>query len=149
MKMPQRRLPSSLAAALAASLGALSAPALAQHEPAAWPPYAAPAPVMYYYPGVPYGSGAAPGAAIGSLVGAAAGPNPGSIFLGALLGGIIGHAATTPPLAPVGAPYYSARPDPAFTGVSRFPAVPAATPVDASPFIDHWQRFAEPYAKPR
>jgi len=148
MRTHSRGWPSFSTLALAGSLGLLAAPALAQHGPVV-APYPAPAPAMYYYPGVPYGSGAAPGAAIGSLVGAAAGPNPGSILLGALLGGVIGHAATTPPLGPAWA-LHPRRPDPEFTGLSPYPAAPArSAPVDASPFIEHWQRFAEPYGRTR
>jgi hypothetical protein len=125
-------------------LGLIPVTALAQ----AGAPYAQP-PVAYYYPGVPYGWGAAPGAAIGALAGAAASPNPGPILFGALLGGMVGHATTTPPLAPAWA-FHPRRTDPELTGLTPYPPAPAASaPVDASPFIDRWQSFFEPYPRPR
>jgi len=63
-------------------------------------------PYHYAY-AVPAGSGWAPGAAIGAGVGAlASGGHAGPAVAGALIGGVIGHAATTPPvyLAPVAYP---------------------------------------------
>ncbi len=145
MKTRSRSLGCSRALALGASLSLIPLCALAQ----AGPPYAPPPPMAYYYPALPYGWGAAPGAAAGSLIGAAASPNPGPILFGALLGGLIGHAATTPPLVPAWG-LHPRRPDPELTGLSAYPQAPAAAaPVDASPFIDRWQGFFEPYARPR
>jgi hypothetical protein len=86
----------------------------------------------YAYYAVPPGSGWVPGAALGAGIGALSG-HGGPLVAGALIGGAIGHAATTPPAAWVSAAPY---PEPV--------APPARSSASTQAFVEHWQRFMEP-----
>jgi len=144
--------------ALAGALAPVSGSALAQTGPY-YVPYQ-PAPVALY-PAAPAMPGWAAGATVGSLLGAtvsasrplfscagfrcAGGYGAAPILAGALIGGIIGHVASTPPLAPVGV-VYASWPAPRFSDSSRFATVPATRDASAARFAEHWQQFASPPA---
>lgn len=169
MKTPLPGLRSVFSLALAASMTLLSGHATAQYSPYVGPPpYVVPAPVAYY-PVAPAAPGWVTGAAVGSLAGAMAsasnplircaglrcfgGFDPRAVLVGALLGGIIGHVATTPHVVAAGPAYIPPRFIPEFAGASGYPLAPAAAPpagtsagASAAAFTDRWQQFAAPSA---
>ena len=98
---------------------------------------------------VPPGSGWAPGAAIGAGVGAlASGGSAGATLAGALIGGGIGYAETTPP-AYVNPTAYQ----PAYVAPTGYPqlmfagTLPRSAPArsgDSDEFIRNWMNFMQP-----
>jgi hypothetical protein len=134
------------------------------HQPAAqWA--AAP---LAYYPAVPAAPGWVTGAGIGSLFGAmlsasnpvvrcaglrcVGGFDPRPVLLGALIGGLIGHAESQPRMLPMtAAPGWRGAP-PAWSSAESAAtpaAVAPAAPSDAAAstwFFEHWHRFASPQA---
>ena len=142
--------------ALAAGLAMLSAQAFAQYTPYPATPHYLPSSGVVYYPTIQPVSAWPAGAAIGSIVGAAAsGGNPASIFAGALLGGVIGHAATAPYVVPA-APAYPPQPAAAAGGSGgrafaenwqQFAAPPGAAGASGTDFAQRWQTFFEPAAR--
>jgi hypothetical protein len=116
--------------ALAACLGLLSGQAFAQYAPYPAAPYYPPAAGVAYYPAAYPASAWPAGAAIGAMAGALAGAGPGPMVAGALLGGLIGHAATAPYVVPA-TPAYPPQPV-------------AAGGVGGRAFVETWQQFAAP-----
>jgi len=113
-----------------------------------------PAPLAYYVPvaSVPppvpgWAAGAAVGAQVGALASAAnpvlrcggracgVGFDPAPVLAGAVIGGLIGHAASTPPVVAAVPP-------------SPPPAAPRRSSADSREFTRHWQEFMQP-AVPR
>lgn len=94
---------------------------------------------QHYVYAMPPGYGWAPGAAIGAGVGALAGGG-GPALAGALIGGTIGHAATTPVyVAP--AAYAPPAHAPAPSRAS------AASSASTEAFIANWMGFMQPSAR--
>ncbi len=127
-----------------------------------------------------FAAGAGAGALVGAMVSAShpivrcsggrsftcgAGLHPGPLLAGALIGGIIGHAVTTPPaFAPVApiAPYgvhfvpegaadtsqrSVSRGSPFAQDWQRFFEADRERPAEHSSFIEHWNRFYEPHGE--
>ncbi len=116
--------------ALAASLALLSNQVCAQYAPYPAAPYYLPSGGVAYYPAAYPASAWPAGAAIGAMAGALAGAGPGPMVAGALLGGLIGHAATAPYVVPA-TPAYPPQPI-------------AAGGVGGRAFVETWQQFAAP-----
>jgi len=118
-----------------------------------------------YYPGVLAAPGWVTGAGIGSLFGAmvsasnpvvrcaglrcVGGFDPRPVLLGAVIGGLIGHAESQPrPLPMVMAPAWRGAPSGGWVAESPATAAPRTAPSDAAAtawFFEHWQRFPERY----
>ncbi len=158
--------------ALAVGMTLLSGHAAAQSSPYVGPPpYMGPTPGAYY-PVAPAAPGWVTGAAVGSLAGAMVstsnpiircaglrcfgGFDPRPVLVGALLGGIIGHVATTPYVVPMtpaaAAPAVASRDASAAVFADRwqqFSAPSSGSSSAGASFAERWQSFAEPEPKPR